>query len=244
MKIDHCKDNRDTGGRAWLVYDGPPHDERLHITVTSRSMGKRVTDEDLKAANCSVTISNLTHKEHDAVMSMINGQSYLLVKDGRLHAYHVHQALPEPIEDPVVAAHWSKSANGLVKYGGCPDGEGWHMPGIVISYLGAGIGECHFDRKDEAKRNIEAVEDCGFVCLRSKRLGEGLYDEQWVLHSLYSAKGRLKAFLDELKSSKDGKRMHWHSEAEAACEFLVKKVGIRFGTMDITIQRWALTCGD
>lgn len=237
MKIDKIKDTRDTNGRAWLVYDVPPKDGRLRINISSRSVGNRTANE----ADCSVTIKNLTLKEHDAVVSMVNEQSYLRVKDGRLHAYTVHKPLPDAVDDPIVAPHWVKSTDELVKHGNYPKENGQRMPGIVISHLGAGIGERHFDNADTVKRNIEAVESCGFVCLRSKRFEDGTYDEKWVLHSLYCAKGPLKEFLDSLKVKAD---TYWHTVADAACDFLVKAMGIRFGTMDITIQRWALTCGD
>lgn len=234
MKIDKVEDLRDTGGRAWLVYDGPPDDKRPKIQIGSH----RYTSKE--ATGCSVTVNNLTLKEHDALLAMLRGESYLRVVNGRLHAYHAYEELPDPVKDPIIAPHWVKLKDELVKYGNYPKENGWHSPGIIISYLGAGIGGRHFDNAETFKRNVEAVESCGFVCLRSKRLEEGTYDEKWVLHSLWSARGPLKEFLNQVEY----RDAYWHAKADAACTFLAREMGIRFGTMDIVIQRWALTCGD
>lgn len=36
----------------------------------------------------------------------------------------------------------------------------------------------------------------------------------------------------------------WFEEVEEAARFLTIDLGVRYGSLDITIQRWALTCGD
>lgn len=71
------------------------------------------------------------------------------------------------------------------------------------------------------------------MCLRSRRGDDGGYWEQWVLHFLEAARGDLEQHLKALPSG-----TAWHARAEAAAKFVAKHV--RFGSLDITIQRWAL----
>jgi hypothetical protein len=52
----------------------------------------------------------------------------------------------------------------------------------------------------------------------------------------------LKAHLEAWKKShpKGG----WHAEAEEVCRYLTHDLNISYGSLDITIQRWALCSPD
>lgn len=226
MSEDHRVDppaaHRDD--RCWLTH--PVKDDRPRVgssSVTRSSSGA-----------CSITVANLTRAELEAMESFLCGCSYLRVVDGRLSAYHVYEPLPDAESDPIVGPHWE---GGTVReFGGVPAGEGWHLPGITIEALGAGsLGN------SERKRSQEMVIDCGFECLRSRRDGSGRLSELWVLSSLTFARGRLAAHLETWRGK--GKP-HWHRDVEEACRFIAQDLRVRFGSMDITIQRWALCNSD
>lgn len=39
---------------------------------------------------------------------------------------------------------------------------------------------------------------------------------------------------------KEYRHLEWRALANSACEFLARDMGIQFGSMDVTVQRWAL----
>jgi len=188
--------------------------------------------------DCSFTVSNLTRKEFDAIESFLNGQSYIRTVNGRLHAYCVNDPLPSPEEDPLVGDRWSYEGEPK-QFGGIQCYEGWHNPGIVITHVGAG-GPL------SPERSKKHLMDCGFVCLRSPRNADGRFWEQWVLYSLCFAKGRLQEHMKEWKVRQtiDSRGAPWDKEIEEAARFIARDLQVSFGTMDITIQRWALACPD
>lgn len=208
--------------REWLRYDPNPADDKRPPIRYSLLASERVE------------FSGLTPKEREAVEAFLNGGSYIRCVDGRLHAYDVWKSLPDPIDDPICGPHWEVAPEEK-QFGGFPESEGWHSPGIIISDLGASYGEC---TETARRKNQNKVEDCGFVCLRSRRAHDGRYWEQWVLHGLMCAKGPLKEHMAKHP------KLNWHQQAEEACRFLARDLGVRFGSMDITIQRWALCCPD
>jgi len=219
--------------RCWLKH--PVSDTRPKIAINSQTVpAKNHTGTDGR-----VEFKNLTAQECAALESFMQGGSYLRVIDGRLHAFHAWEPLPGPEEDPLLAPHWK--AGEVKQFGGVPMGEGWHSPGITITALGAGIpGDSASDaaRRAENQRRVMA---CGFECLRSRRGDGGRYWEQWVLHGLWSAQGPLKAHLEQWHKTH---QPHWHRDVEEAARFLAVDLQIAFGSLDVTIQRWALTCDD
>ena len=216
MKVDAGEPKQSP--RAWLVYPENLDDKRPKIRWA------------LKSNDGRVDIVALTKKEVAAVESFINGNSYLRCVNGRLHAYSVNEPLPDAETDPLLGPHWSKGE--VKKFGGLEQETGWHLPGIVITALGAGIDGDHAEAR--RRENQKRVQDCGFTCLRSPRGDDGMYWEQWVLYSLSAAKGPLAEFVAA------NRKLDWKQSANAACEFLVRDMGIQFGAMDVTIQRWAL----
>lgn len=205
--------------RCWLKW--PVNDDRPPIRWTSKG-----------GPDGRIELAGLTPKELEAVEAFLAGTSYVRCINGRLHAYKTHEPLPRPEEDPLIGPHWRNTGEPKV-WGGIPSGEGWHSPGIIITGLGAGLSPDGFGNQ-EAERNQALVESFGFDCLRSRRGDDGKYWEQWVLHFLEAAKGDLLAHLNALP--RDAK---WHQRAESAADFIAKQV--RFGSLDIVIQRWALS---
>lgn len=218
MKVDHLAPKQSP--RAWLLYQENPDDDK-------RPKIKWI----MKSSEGRVDISNLTKKEVEAVEAFINGTSYIRCVNGRLNAYSVSDPLPDAETDPLIGPHWA--SNGEVKhFGGLDQETGWHSPGIVITALGAGIIGDHAEERRRV--NQKRVKECGFTCLRSPRGHDGMYWEQWVLHYLSAAKGPLGEFVKEYR------QLEWKALANSACEFLARDMGIQFGSMDVTIQRWAL----
>ena len=204
--------------RCWLKWpDTPQSDDRPAIRWTSKG-----------GSEGSLELAGLTGNELDAMEGFLNGTSYVRCIDGRLHAYHAHEPLPPLEADPLIGPHWESTAEHK-EFGGIPTTEGWHSPGLVITGLGAGIRE-----PDDRLRNMQTVMEFGFVCLRSQRGDDGKYWEQWVLHFLEAARGRLQEHLAGLPD----KEKDWHTRANAAAKFVAERV--HFGSLDITIQRWAL----
>ncbi len=211
--------------RNWLEF--PVTDSRPKIRPSAYGGGKR------DCAEGHFELTNLTPKEIEALHAFVAGGSYVRCVNGRLHAYDAYTPLPTPIDDPLIGPHWDATEH--KELGGIPAGEGWHSPGIIISHVGAG------SMYGDPQRSIAILEECGFICLRSRRGTDGKYWEQWVLHSLSFATGRLKEHMDGWR---DKKQRDWHREVEEAARFITRDLQVAFGTLDITIHRWALTYDD
>ena len=205
---------------SFLVFE--PRDDRDPIRVSSNGFSK---------TDYSISLSKLTKGERDAVEAMVMGHNYITCFNGRLYAFHVHDKLPGPFDDPIESPWWS-SGGEVKEHGGKRSTDGWHSPSIIISHVGAGS----LGNPSEPKRSYRILTDCGFDCMRSKRKGDGRYWEQWVLHGLYSAEGPLKNHLESLNCDYD----HWHIKAQEAARFLTSDLFVKYGTLDISVQRWAL----
>lgn len=223
MQVDQLEPKH-PNDRCWLSQ--PANDTRpplRHTSLGSSRDGQR----------CSISFDGLTEKELHAFEAFEIGESYLRVLNGRLHAYSAREPLPTPEEDPILGPHWTGGA--VKEWGGLPSEEGWHSPGIIITGLGAGSGSV-----EGRLRSQQIVTECGFVCLRSPRGEDGKYWEQWVLHFMLAARGPLKEHLDRWKEAFAG-HPEWHAEAEEAARFLTRDLGVHYGSLDITIQRWVLS---
>ena len=210
------------GDREWLKWPAPDNRDPIRATSTSYRRG---------TANNQITLSGLTDRELDAVQQFLLGLSYLGCFKGRLHAYSVTEPLPKAEDDPLLAPHWESDGT-MKEYGGRPVGEGSHSPGIIIEHVGAGARS-----RRETESSKATLTACGFTCLRSPRGDDGRFWEQWVLHGLWQAKGPFEKYLKALEIN------DWHREAEVAARFIARDLNVKFGSLDITIQRWAL-CND
>ena len=177
-----------------------------------------------------------TVEEINAVRQMMTGTVWLTYTalsegKGRLEASDRFKPLPSPVDDPCVPpqwqsdiglgpipAHWSPKIRDFK-----PKDFGWTSPHFYMSHI------------FEPKVNIPKLQDWGFECMRSRRGDDGKFWETWYLPGDWAAKGALKDFIEIL--GKDEK--HWEQKSQAICHWLAKRV--RFGTLDVSIQRMALT---
>ena len=202
------------------------HDKREPIRVTMR------------ASDGSITLSNLTPKELEAVDSFVAGASALRLVAGRLAATKNFAALPTPVDDPILSPYWK--TNGTIEKIGELPGEGWRSPGFVIQCVGAGHSD-PVEYRRAYRRDAGRLEEMGFVCMRSQRNESGRYWEAFVLFSTWQAKGELRDYLQHVKK-REGST--WKHEVEALADYIGSRTSIRFGTLDVVVQRWALSNDD
>ena len=168
--------------------------------------------------------------------SILGGHSWIRRgSDGRLETVASYETLPEPFRDETMIPHWGE-----------PIGENRPLQLQLFSFFEMHdsremttspsffiTGLCPFDRdfKENYPLTVEALESFGFEALRSRRDTGGSYWVFWHLSGLWSAKGRLKEFI-ELNSDRDTsteRRVHF------ALEYL--KNNISFGSLELTYQR-------
>ena len=179
------------------------------------------------SGNGKKELSNLTDEEMDLVEGMVCGQYFLTVNEnGRLEAINRREELPSPIKDVELLPFWRTIANGhaQLELFKVPI-ERYSLPDIIIRHL------CGYHYSPENYViQAERLESYGFECLRSRRGRDGRFDEAWMLHSLWSAKGDLATAISEKKDYK------------VAISFLCNNV--IFGTLDIAFQRAAMPIPD
>jgi hypothetical protein len=203
----------------------PEVDKREPVRITGTSRGKGLDGQ--------VTIGGLTSAEVDAIAAMTIGTRFVTMRDGRVHAWNVHEQPPSPVVDPVVGPHWEKAPTGEAKLGAWPTGDGWHSPSIYVQH-------------PQSQLAIERLESYGAECLRSRRSDEGQYWEVWMLHA-WRLKGALKSHIDKLDDeakakSESKKGLDWLAKSLAIGQFIAGSCTV--GTIDIVIQRWALSFDD
>lgn len=230
MQVDKLEPKPDPV-RSWLTW--PVVDKRPKV----REIGCHKNGD-----SSSITIGNLTPKELEALQQFIFGTSYICCQGGRVHAWHAFEDLPPPQRDPILSECWNPPPDGETKVGGMPKGKGIHSPGLVIRSAGA----CYGSDSKEPQRSYQLLESFGFVCMRSPRGDDGRYWEQWVLHGLWQAKGQLGDWYQRWRAdNKDASDFgpKWFECAEEACKF-INSQGVRYGSLDIVIQRWYFASPD
>ncbi len=192
----------------------------------------------------SVTVSGLTREDEELFQGLINGHQRLSVVDGKLVATAVHEPLPDPTTDEEMAPFWRRCApNEGILQEELFDRENYQnslSPSILIQSL------CGYGYTPEAYRNqSERLKGYGFAQLRSQRSPSGQYYEIWYLAGLYLAQGGLAEAVAKFKSNnmnlKDTQEYARRS-FKAATDFLAANV--RFGTLDVSVQRWAMCMSD
>jgi hypothetical protein len=194
--------------------------------------------------DCRVEISGLTQLEAETLESMIRGLCWVSVTDGRLVSVSRHEPLPDPIEDSDMAPFWSgvpmSTQRELIQREHEPyEAHSLDYVHYTIGSLGAATGEY--------QANALKLTAFGFHQMRSKRGDDGRYWEFWYLPGVWAAKGELKDLVDKVKAAK----VSWsdpNGEAaykkchESVLEFL--RTSIDFGSLEVSIQRYALCNGD
>lgn len=219
--------------REWLTWPAvPARDDRPKVSQSRRAY-------DPRSNRGSITIDNLTEKELDAIESMLKGHSYTTCLNGRVHAWHVNEALPEVQPDLQMQEFWSEEAQvGAVLHLPEADKKGLRSPCLLIRGLGAGIIDESGQRKGRRRKNLELTESCGFVCYRSRRNVKGEYQELWYLPALSCAKGPLKKFVEQTKA--EHKDIKWYTLVELAADYIASDLSLSFGSLEVCTQRWAL----
>lgn len=97
---------------------------------------------------------------------------------------------------------------------------------------------CGYNYTPELYKQVaEALHSYGFECFRSQRRNNGRFSELWVLSSLFAAKGDLA---DALTTR------HGRGGLEQAIKFFQRHWNrpVSFGTLDVSVQRMAMSMED
>ncbi len=179
-----------------------------------------------------ITLTGLSREELEKVeCSIRGGYSWIRVVDGKLESVWGYNPLPDPIHDPKMRHFWRRHTEDEernIRYDLFTHAplSSYDSPSLTIQHLCG-----HFYTEESYQLYAEALASFGFECLRSLRAFDGRYIEIWFLCSLQFAKG------DLLQDCLSGTSNDVEKLAKAL-EFLRRRV--RFGTLDVSIQRLAM----
>lgn len=175
---------------------------------------------------CSITISHLDEPELQQLEAMSIGAQWVRILDGRVQAAPAYKAPPPPEEDPLIAPFWRPVEQGVqqILFEELKDHD---SPSFTVQHLAP------------YKQSTYAVEAArlktyGFACLRSPREADGRCWELWYLPGTWAAKGELAV---AIRGEQDRSK-----HADLAINFLCRHV--KFGTLDVSIQRAAMVFAD
>lgn len=197
------------------IRDKPEPPPRVRVAMTAHG------------PNGSMKIEGLNQTEIDLLTAAVShGQQWVRIVNGRIEFAPIHEAPPTPTEDPMLP-QWRRPSDveGSDEYQIQlfePVG-GWknQSASIVIQHL------CGYNYTPEGyKANAEFLEECGFVCARSRRINGGAFYEIWYLSGLWAAKGRLKEALYNVSE-----------EDEMKVALACIRGHVTFGTLDLAVQR-------
>lgn len=187
------------------------------------------------------TISGVQQEETDLLLGAFRGGFHWVRRgqDGRLEHVPSYEPLPAPQQDVEMHPFWQPVRDTvpvqMEMFFLGDSGESYHRhssPSIIIQHL-CGYNYTPENYKDQAN----FLEECGFVCMRSRRDTEsGQFWELWFLPSLWMAKGSLREVI--VDSGKRNEKL----KAKVAVDFLRRNS--QFGTLDIVVQRLAMIMED
>ena len=180
-------------------------------------------------------LAGLNKEESDHLEAMTLGQCWVRVgEDGRLQFHDARKPLPEPVEDKEMVDFWRPdSRRRKVQLQLTDPKRDPYSPQITIQHL------CGYDYTPENyEKQVKKLLGYGFECLRSRRREDGRFWEIWFLPGLWAAKGKLKEFVEIVKSP----NINNLARLEVAVSFLCHNVS--FGTLDASIQRAAMVIDD
>lgn len=184
----------------------------------------------------SISLANMSAEEVERFKSTLReGLYWVTTENGRLVFHPKHNPLPNPIDDEKMLPFWRPLREGEgtgetheVTFIGSEKFD-VSSPSFTIQHL------CGYYYTPERYRSMASLlTTWGFDCLRSRRGDEGHYWEIWYLPGLWSAKGDLREAVGERPTGKD--------VVEKATRFLCAKAS--FGTLDVSVQRAAMTTSD
>ncbi len=187
------------------------------------------------------TINGVDQEEVDVLLGSFKGGFHWVRRgqDGRLEHRPAFEDVPPPGKDESMHPFWSppgKDEGVQMEMFSLGDKEGaYHRhssPSILIQHL------CGYHYSAENyKKQAEFLEECGFVCMRSRRdAASGQFWELWFLPGMWCAQGRLREAIAD--SGKKNEKL----KAGVAVEFLGRHS--QFGTLDIAVQRLAMVPDD
>lgn len=204
----------------------------------------RISGTVRRGDDCGLEIVGLTQREADQLESMVRGLSWVGISNERLVSISRHEPLPNPVADVSMAPFWS----GVPMSTQCELVPKEHEPFSARSldyahYTIMGVGAATGDYQ----LNSEKLLTFGFKQMRSRRGRDGGYWELWYLPGVWAAEGSLKTAVDEAKANKvtwsdpNGEAAYKKCHA-AVLEFL--RTNVDFGSLEVSIQRYALCSGD
>jgi len=182
-----------------------------------------------------LSLTNLTAREKEYIEGMVNNNFWVTVTDGRLEMIPRREELPAPAKDETLAPFWmpeNPPQGKQVKLFEV-DMHEHSVPSICIKHLCG-----YYFTLENYKIQTELLESFGFSCLRSRRGIDGLFDEVWLLPSIWFAEGELK----EVLTYPEDLRCNVKKGIDAAVSFLCRKTS--FGTLDIAFQRASMPIPD
>lgn len=194
--------------------------ERIRAAMTKKG----------RDGDCEIAITGLTPREFEMFEGFLHGtQRIELNREGRLKSLPVYAEAPGPMRDPLLVDFWPLNPPPyqlkIWKYDEIHD---YSFPSLIMQHVGA-MGD---DYRNQASTAISF----GFQPLRSPRGLDGRYWEIWYLPFFEAAKGELAEHIKTLK----GKPVS--EQVTSVVQFLCRNV--RFGTLNVDVQRAALVIED
>jgi hypothetical protein len=181
-----------------------------------------------------IHFEGFTPEEIEKMEGFLLGHYWATVEEGRLKVSFTKKELPTPADDVEMMPFWRKAENQeaamqTVLFDVDTQIENLVSPHFLIQSL------CGYGYTPESyKNNAERLESYGFECMRSRRGIDGRFWEIWYLPGLWASKGELKEYL-----IRNGNR---EGTTKDAIYWLCKTV--KFGTLDVSVQRAAMCIND
>lgn len=196
----------------------------------------------------SVQITGLTRDEVDHLIKAFRGLSWFSVEGGRLQTSSRFAPLPDPVRDEEMIPFWRQYSNTQAQGEFFPKVFEDMSPDVVFSPHITIQSLCGYNYTPENyARESTKLLSYGFRQIRSQRGEDGGYWELWYLPGVWCAKGDLKDVVERTAQGlKPSGGFHIRQDDkecfEAAVDFLRRNIS--FGTLDVSVQRWAMATPD
>lgn len=208
------------------------------MTTNAKKLERvRVASASYNPDGNAVTFSGLTKEEAALLIGLAAGTQWIRVWHGRVEALPVYQQPPDPVQDPILPNGWQGGGAKFHLDPGPARLDIRHFcakpalcPSIVIQHL------CGYGYTPERYKKIAVdLVRWGFDCCRSRRGQNGRFWEIWYLPSLWTAQAELKEAMGDLSGNTE-------VSLDKAIRFLCRTIA--FGTLDVNVQRAAMTMDD
>ncbi|MES2623146.1 MAG: hypothetical protein V4576_01930 [Patescibacteria group bacterium] len=185
-----------------------------------------------------VTITGLDGKDLERIRGFVGGAHWIRIdpETDRIEVHYHREQFPDPVEDETMRPFWKAIPKSWleqpvqIELVPIPyETSKQSYPQIIISHI------CGYKySEDNYAIQTQKLLDFGFTVMRSKRNEDtGMYFEQWILHSQFSAKGSLDGFIKSLPRDTSAQ-----DQLDRVVNFLCRQV--QFGTLDLAYQRAAM----